>query len=850
MGDASPFLLHSLQHNKSSVLSLAATDKFIFSGSQTGDILVWDKQTFSLKNTLRGHTGSVLALEIAKDKAWLFSSSGDSTVRVWCTKSLSPLYVIVPYLETCSGDLFSLAWSSTRQVLFVGCQNTSLQWISFRSPSTSSPPAESTSSGKTTPTHTSRQAHKFFDSYPIYQRRPADVHAFNVLPRLHGRDTPDLDQADITPPQAYFSIPACNVIDSAHWGYIYCMAILDDEDGVRLATGSGDEVVKLWDCSADRPNLIHQFSCEHGAVLSLVAKGDIIAAGCQDGYVKVLDLETKTAIRTIIVQEGVDILSLSIFDQDLFSCSADGRVKRWSSAFDCIAEWDAHTNIVLSSVVTQFPTGGICLTTGGSDSQIKVWEVFTPKVGQQSLQNRFSSSSTQQLTGSVPRNLVETLFYTLYNFVAIPSVSSQLKHREDCRQAGVWLKKYLSQLGAQATLLPTGEGGNPIVLGTFEGRKSDKPKPRILFYGHYDVISAPPEGWDSDPFVLTGKNGYLYGRGVTDDKGPIIAVACAAADLIAQRALGVDLVFLVEGEEEVGSARFNETVRKYKDSIGHIDEILVSNSTWIAEDRACLTYGSRGVIHCSMVISNDKPDLHSGIEGGVTVEPMTDMVHLLAKLRDCSGRILVPGFYDCVQPATKEEEELYQLLSDVTCKPASHLRSRWCEPSLTIHNIEISGPKNATIIPSKVKAQISLRIVPNQDLEVIVASVVSFLKKTFDGFESPNKLQVDVQHTANWWLGEVDYDPYFKALENAVAKEWDMEPLRIREGGSIPSVPWLEKEFKCHALHLPMGQSSDQAHLPNERISLLNLQKGKAVVEKFLIEVANEGFISQIPKDA
>jgi di- and tripeptidase len=92
---------------------------------------------------------------------------------------------------------------------------------------------------------------------------------------------------------------------------------------------------------------------------------------------------------------------------------------------------------------------------------------------------------------------------------------------------------------------------------------------------HYDVISAPPEGWDSDPFVLTGKNGYLYGRGVTDDKGPIIAVACAVADLIAQRALGVDLIFLIEGEEEVGSARFNETVKKYKDSIGNVDEILV-----------------------------------------------------------------------------------------------------------------------------------------------------------------------------------------------------------------------------------------------------------------------------------
>jgi di- and tripeptidase len=149
----------------------------------------------------------------------------------------------MPYLETYSGDLFSLAWSPTRQVLFVGCQNTSLQWISFPSPSSSPPPPEPTSSGTATPTHTSRKAHKFFDSYPIYQRKPADLHAY--LTQQSGRDTPDLDCSDITPPNAYFSIPACNVIDSAHWGYIYCMVVLDDEDGVRLATGSGDEFVKV-----------------------------------------------------------------------------------------------------------------------------------------------------------------------------------------------------------------------------------------------------------------------------------------------------------------------------------------------------------------------------------------------------------------------------------------------------------------------------------------------------------------------------------------------------------------------------------------------------------------------------
>ncbi|KXN88158.1 putative di- and tripeptidase DUG2 [Leucoagaricus sp. SymC.cos] len=837
-GEEPPLLLHSLQENKSSVLSLAATDEYIFSGSQKRDILVWDKRTFTLKDTLRGHTGSVLALEYARDREWLFSSGGDSTIRVWCTKTLTPLYVIDPCLEHSAGDLFSLAWSPTLQTIFVGCKNTSLQWFSFRRPPSPASSSSPVPSGSSTPNLSAlRKAHKFFDSYPRYQRRPADINARNGY--LPGRESPDADFYDIPTPQVYISIPAFNVVDSAHWGYIYCMTILDDENGVRLATGSGDENVKLWDCSEQTPTLVHEFDCGHGAVLALDSRGDTIAAGCQDGYVKLLDLETKTFIRTIIVHEGVDILSLSISDGDLYTFSASGCVKRWSASFDCTAFWKAHDGIVLSSVITKRPGGGTCLVTGGSDSNIKVWELAAPKKAQPFADKPVTFDFTPRLTDSIS----ETLLYALCRFVAIPSVSSQPAHREDCRQAAIWLKKCFAQLGAQSTLLSTGEGSNPIVLGTFEGSKGNKRRPRVLVYGHYDVIPAPPEGWNSDPFTLTGKNGYLYGRGVTDDKGPILAIACAAADLLARRALGVDLVFLVEGEEEVGSAGFGKTVRNHKDLIGHVDEILVSNSTWIAEDRACLTYGLRGVVHCKLMISNAMPDLHSGIEGGAIVEPMADMVKLLATLTDGRGRIQIPQFYDRVRSQTEDEEELYKLLSEVTQKPASLLRSRWREPSLTMHNIEISGPKNSTVIPSTVKAQISLRIVPDQDLDTIVQSLVGCLKSTFEGFGSPNKLQVDVEHTADWWLGELD-DPYFKVLENAVKEEWGMEPLRIREGGSIPSVPWLEKEFKCHALHLPMGQSSDQAHLPDERISLVNLQKGKAVVEKFLLAVAADDFVS------
>ncbi|KAG6909272.1 hypothetical protein DXG01_001334 [Tephrocybe rancida] len=842
---ALPPLLHSLHELRSSVLSLASNSEHIFSGSQTQDISVWEKQTFTLKSTLRGHTGSVLALELAKEKDWLFSSSGDSTVRIWSTTELTPLYVLD--LGTGAGDLFSLAWSPSLQTVYIGCQNTSLQWYSFDL--SSSPALSSTStssihsssftdldslagSGTSTPsTIPPRKAHKFFDSYPQYERRPADLLARNPSTSAAG-SPPEL--AHVT-----LAVPPTNVIDSAHYGYVYCMALLGD--GALLATGSGDETVKLWDCTTSGPVLIHEFTCTHGAILALVASGDTVYAGCQDGYVKVLDLETKTLVRTIIVQEGVDILSMSMIDSDLYTCSADGWIKRWSASFDCTASWRGHDGIVLSSFIdrNQHPnkrTGSLRLVTGGNDNYIKVWEVDPPV-------------PRKDVGGVLPRvgdqSITDTMTYALSKFVSIPSVSSDPSHTEDCRQAAIWLKKCLSQLGAHTSLelisftqtqLPTGEGKNPLVLGTFEGTQGHNPgssrRPRVLFYGHYDVIPAPPHGWSSDPFTLNGRNGYLYGRGVTDDKGPVLAVACAAAELRTKRALGCDLVLLVEGEEECGSAGFGECVQRYKNSIGEIDAIL---------------------------ISGEHPDLHSGVEGGAVVEPMLDMVRLLASLTDGQRKVQIPGFYDHVRPQTQEERELYKLLSDVTRRPAASLSSRWREPSLTLHTIEISGPKNATVIPGLVKSQVSVRIVPDQDLDTIIKALVAYLETSFEALQSPNKLKVKVEHSADWWLGNLD-DHWFKSLESAVHDVWGVAPLRIREGGvsgfepktlqreltcltamqSIPSVPYLEKEFGCHALHLPMGQSSDQAHLPNERISLENLHKGKAVVEKFLVNVAEK----------
>ncbi|KAI0770454.1 hypothetical protein C8Q74DRAFT_1449046 [Fomes fomentarius] len=507
--------------------------------------------------------------------------------------------------------------------------------------------------------------------------------------------------------------------------------------------------------------------------------------------------------------------------------------KRWSSAFELTESWKGHNGIVLSAIVTRLSSScprteeKSALVTGGNDDMITIWEATPPMPSTRTLVSDIHGFGDYT---DISSGINDILIHALGKFVSIPSVSNSLAHKEDCRQAAIWLRKCFTQLGAEASLLPTGEMTNPIVLATFHGAQTSISKPRILFYGHYDVISARREGWTSDPFTLTGRNGYLYGRGATDNKGPVMAVACAATDLHAQRALGVDLVMLVEGEEEAGSGGFVETVRRHKETIGPIDAILVSNSTWIAEDTPCIAYGMRGVIHCNVTIFNEGPDLHSGVDGGVAREPMLDMVKLLGTLTDDENKVAIPHFYNSVRPVSGEEKRSYTVLSRVTQTPASLLATRWHEPSLTVHNVGMTGPTKSTVISSRVTAHVSFRIVPDQDLETIATSVREHLVTHFGQMKSANRINVTIDRVADWWLGNLD-DTWFHALEDGVGCGAVAHQRR--------RIPALEKEFACHALHLPLGQSTDQAHLADERISLSNLCRGKCVVERFLTNVAD-----------
>lgn len=520
---------------------------------------------------------------------------------------------------------------------------------------------------------------------------------------------------------------------------------------------------------------------------------------------------------------------------------------------------------MLSSICTTYK-GEKYYITGANDDVLSVWRIADCET---------EPDDTHEESG-------DTLLSSLREFVSFKTISSRPEFAEECRQGASFLCNLFKRLGAQVHMLSTDKLHNPVVHAVFSGKSEPAAeRKRILFYGHYDVVPADRDSnskWLTDPFQLEGVNGYLYGRGVTDNKGPTMAALYAVTDLLQAKQLDSDIVFLIEGEEEHSSRGFQETIRKHKSTIGNVDYILVANSYWIDDETPCLTYGLRGVLHATICVDSPYPDLHSGVDGSHLLdEPMTDLTHLLASLKGPRGRVQLPHFYDAVLPLNSEEEARYEEIIEILSRhnPESgtvgqlkvNLMAKWREPNLTIHRTKTSGLDDS-VVSSHASASISLRLVPDQQVDEIIATLKEFLQDKFAALESKNTLTIKIDNKAEPWLGDTN-NQIFKTLEEAIIKVWNLsgpgesenmdtsngeqsradnhagtkssdevagsanpaggtrnrqkKPLYIREGGSIPAIRFLEKEFEAPVAHLPCGQATDSAHLENERMRLLNL---------------------------
>lgn len=390
--------------------------------------------------------------------------------------------------------------------------------------------------------------------------------------------------------------------------------------------------------------------------------------------------------------------------------------------------------------------------------------------------------------------------------VAIPSISADQARRPDVFRMGHWLADELKSLGATIELRQLGKQPDhphldlpPVVLGRYG---SDKNKRTILVYGHYDVQPADKsDGWATEPFDLTvDSEGRMFGRGSTDDKGPVLGWLNA---IEAHQKAGVDfpvnLLMCFEGMEEYGSEGLDELIEaEAKKWFADADAVCISDNYWLGTEKPCLTYGLRGCNYYSVEVSGPGADLHSGVFGGTAQEPMTDLVRVLGTLVDTDGKIQIPGIKEQIAPVTKEEETLYDGISftmdnlheslgsktTIFEDKKSTLMARWRYPSLSVHGIEgaFSQPGAKTVIPAKVIGKFSIRTVPNMEVEKTNALVFKFVKEQFAKLGSKNTLKVDVMHTGNWWVSSPKHWN-FSAAAKAVEAVFGVQPDFTREGG-------------------------------------------------------------------
>ncbi|MCD6338470.1 MAG: dipeptidase [Verrucomicrobia bacterium] len=426
-----------------------------------------------------------------------------------------------------------------------------------------------------------------------------------------------------------------------------------------------------------------------------------------------------------------------------------------------------------------------------------------------------------------------------FDYLRIPSVSTQPERRTDARRCAEWLAAHCRKIGLETELCET--DGNPIVLAHTPkaAGESRKRRPRFLVYGHYDVQPAEPiELWKTDPFEPAIRRGAVWARGASDNKGQHFAhLKGVEAHLKTGTPLPCDIAFVIEGEEEIGSENLVKFLRRNRRRL-RCDAVVVSDTGMPAKGLPALTYALRGVAALELFVSGPSRDLHSGIFGGSVENPAMALCRLLAKARAEDGRIAIPGFYDDVRDLSPaERRQMRRLPFDaeaykrLTGAPAlfgepgfTAWERRTARPTFEINGLTsgYQGPGTKTIIPASASAKVTMRLVPDQEPKKILALASRFLRK-----EAPKsvRLRLAVGHGAAPYYVDPD-SPFCQAALRALKQAFRAEPVLLREGGSIPVVNEFHKQLRAPVLLLGLALPDDNAHAPNEKFDLTNLRAG------------------------
>ncbi len=441
----------------------------------------------------------------------------------------------------------------------------------------------------------------------------------------------------------------------------------------------------------------------------------------------------------------------------------------------------------------------------------------------------------------------ETHLNQLREFLSIPSISALSPHKDDMRKAAQWLTDELKRIGmSRAEIMET--GGHPAVYA----ERLDQPgKPTTLIYGHYDVQPVDPlDLWETPPFEPAIRDEKLYARGASDDKGQVFMhLKVVEAILQSEGKLPVNLKFLIEGEEEIGSTNLERFVAEHKDLL-KADLVVISDTGLYDRGVPSLTYALRGLADLEVHVTGAKGDLHSGLFGGAAPNAVQALVQLLATLHHPEGGVAVEGFYDQVRALTQEERDSFAALGldeqayakelGVSALPGepgfSALERTWARPTLELNGIfgGFQGEGTKTVIPAKAGAKITCRLVPDQAPEKVSDAIEAHLRA-----HCPPGVQLEVIRRAGApaCITPIDH-PSIRAAMAALAEAYGKESRFIRTGGSIPVVATFSKVLEIPSVLMGFGLEDENFHAPNEHFHLENFDTGMRALYSYWFKLS------------
>ena len=434
----------------------------------------------------------------------------------------------------------------------------------------------------------------------------------------------------------------------------------------------------------------------------------------------------------------------------------------------------------------------------------------------------------------------------LKELVAIPSVSTDPAYIPDMLKAAEWVAERLRNLGMKnVKIFPTVK--HPVVYGEWLEAKG---APTVLIYGHYDVQPVDPvELWNSDPFGGEIRDDYIFGRGASDMKGQDVAVMSAVEAIVHTGEFPINIKWLIEGEEEIGSPSLEKFISTHKNMLA-CDFALNPDSGMVGADYPSITYGLRGLAAFELKVFGPSSDLHSGLYGGVVHNPAVALAELIAGMHDSKGRITLPGFYDRVRPlSAKERKEMARLpTDDAHYLEITGVQALWGEtgytavervgarPTLEVNGMfsGYTGPGFKTVLPAHATAKISMRLVPDQDPAEVAEQLRAYLEQ-----KAPKTIRWELESKQGGPASISDLNnPGVVAMGKAIESVWGKKAILKREGGSVPVVPQMQRLLGVESVCMGFGLPDDNLHAPNERQHLPTWYRGIEVMVHFFFNLA------------